>query len=115
VTARPEVDARLLYARVPAVLRVVGAERAEAHVELGQREEEAGMIDLLGILRRRRAVTDLEPALDLRLELDGLRLGRPRRAEEQRGDLAIERVLLEEERELAALVDLDPRSRACRC
>ena len=61
------------------------------------------------------AVADLQPALDLRLELDGLGLGGAGRAEEQRGDLAIERVLLEEERELAALVDLDRVLELVRC
>src|SRR5690606_38562185 len=82
-------------------------EGAEAHVELRERDEQARLIDLLRILRRRRAVARLEPALHLGLELDRLGLGRAGRAEEQDRDLAIDRVLLEEERELAALVDLD--------
>src|SRR5688572_18269770 len=52
-------------------------------------------------------MTDRQPALDLRLELDRLGLRRTRRAQKERGDLAIDRILLEEEGELAALVDLD--------
>src|SRR5262249_50672928 len=103
----PEVDARLLDARVPPVAAVVAPKRAEAHVELRERHEQARVLELVGLLRRRRAVPDAEPRLDLRLELDRLGLGRARRTQDERGDLPVEGELLEQERELAALVDLD--------
>src|SRR5262249_36518718 len=111
--ARPEIDARLLDARVPAVLRVVAAERAEAHVVFRQREEEARVLDLVRHRGRRGAVARADPLLDLRLELHRLGLRGTGGAETERGDLAVDRELLEEERELPALVDLDGVLEVC--
>jgi hypothetical protein len=70
-------------------------------------EEQRGALYLFGRMRGGGAVADLDPALDLGLELHGLGLGGARRAQHKGCDLAVQGVLLEQERELAALVDLD--------